>query len=77
MIMGSGPAARWRWPCSSPRSLSLALFVTTASGPAVLVLDAAIGLVALADLATLIGSGRFHAERRCGACRIAGRAAGG
>jgi uncharacterized protein (DUF58 family) len=67
MIMGVWPGRALALALLVPALLSLSLFVTTASGPAVLVLDAAIGLVALADLATLIGSGRFRAERHCGA----------
>jgi uncharacterized protein (DUF58 family) len=49
-----------------PALLSLGLFVTEAIGPAVIALDVAIACVVLADLATLIGSGHFRADRRCG-----------
>lgn len=49
-----------------PTLLSLALFVVDAIGPAILALDLVIGLVALGDLATLIGSRNFRARRRCG-----------
>ena len=47
--------------------MSLGLFALEALGPAVLALDLVIALVALADLATLIGAGAFRVERRCGA----------
>src|ERR1700722_18523485 len=67
MIMGVWPGRALALALLVPALLSLALFVTTAIGPVVLVLDAALGLVALADLATLLGSGRFHAERRSSA----------
>jgi uncharacterized protein (DUF58 family) len=49
-----------------PALLSLGLFVSGAFGPAIVALDVAIGLAALADLASLIGSGKFRVERRCG-----------
>lgn len=49
-----------------PALLSLGLFVTSALGPAVLALDVVLALVALADLATLLGASRFRVERRCG-----------
>jgi uncharacterized protein (DUF58 family) len=49
----------------APALLSLALFVTETVRPAVIALDVAAGFVALADLATLAGSGRGRAERRC------------
>ncbi len=49
-----------------PALMSLALFVSDALYWVVLALDVPIGIVALVDLATLIGAGRFRAERRCG-----------
>ena len=49
-----------------PALLSLALFVSPTLWWGVVSLDVVIGAVALGDLATLIGSGRFRAERRCG-----------
>ncbi len=48
-----------------PALLSLGLFVTAALGPAVIALDVALGVVAVLDLATLIGASKFRAERRC------------
>lgn len=49
-----------------PALLSLGLFAVDAIGPAIVALDVAIGLVAIADLATLKGAGRMRVERRCG-----------
>jgi uncharacterized protein (DUF58 family) len=48
-----------------PALLSLALFVSDAPWPAIVALDAAIGFVALVDVATLIGASRLRAERQC------------
>jgi uncharacterized protein (DUF58 family) len=67
MILGIWPGRALALTLLVPALLSLGLFVTSAIGPAVLVLDTAIVLVALGDLATLIGSGRFHAQRDCSA----------
>ncbi len=50
-----------------PGLLSLGLFATEALWPGVVVLDAAIVLIALGDLFTLVGASRLRAERRCGA----------
>jgi uncharacterized protein (DUF58 family) len=49
-----------------PALLSLALFVNESVWPIVLVLDLAVAIVALIDLATLIGSGRLRIERHVG-----------
>jgi uncharacterized protein (DUF58 family) len=49
-----------------PALVSLLLFVSESVWPIVLALDAAVALVALADLATLRGSGRLRIERRVG-----------
>jgi uncharacterized protein (DUF58 family) len=49
-----------------PALLSLGLFASLAIAPAVIALDVCIAAVAIADLATLRGSGRFRASRRCG-----------
>ncbi|SIO08924.1 Uncharacterized conserved protein, DUF58 family, contains vWF domain [Singulisphaera sp. GP187] len=57
-----------------PALLSLGLFVSDSLGPAVLALDLVVGLVAVADLATLIGAGAFRAERRCGTVSSLGEA---
>lgn len=60
-----------------PALLSLALFVTEAAWPAVLLLDAAIGLVALADFLTLlVRPARLRAQRICGAVRSIGEPQG-
>jgi uncharacterized protein (DUF58 family) len=63
----------WVWPGRAlglillvPALLSLGLFVTPALGPALVAIDLAIAAAALADLATLVGAGRFRAERRVG-----------
>jgi uncharacterized protein (DUF58 family) len=48
-----------------PALLSLGLFVSETLGPAVIALDVAIGVVALLDLATLIGASKFRVARRC------------
>jgi uncharacterized protein (DUF58 family) len=48
-----------------PALLSLALFVSEALKPIVIVLDLAVVAVALLDLASLRGAGRFHVIRRC------------
>jgi uncharacterized protein (DUF58 family) len=63
MIMGVWPGRALVLALLIPALLSLALFVTASIGPAVLLLDAVIGLVAVADLATLIGARRFDAGR--------------
>jgi len=49
-----------------PALASLTLFVSESNLPIVLALDLAVGLVALADLATLAGSGRLRVERHVG-----------
>ncbi len=49
-----------------PAVLSFALFVDPTIKPALLAIDAAVALVAIVDLATLLGAGRFRVERRCG-----------
>jgi uncharacterized protein (DUF58 family) len=49
-----------------PAVLSLAMFVNESLWPIVLLLDLAIAMVALADLATLAGAGRMRAERHLG-----------
>ncbi len=49
-----------------PAVLSFALFVDGSVKPALLAIDAAVALVALVDLATLLGARRFRVERRCG-----------
>ena len=49
-----------------PALLSLALFVSESVWPLVLVLDAAVAIVALVDLATLVGAGRLRVERHVG-----------
>ena len=67
MILGVWPGRALALALLVPALLSLGLFVTGAIGPAVLALDAAIGLLALADLATLAGSGRFRVLRRSSA----------
>ena len=64
--MSVWPGRRLALALLIPALLSLGLFVTAAIGPAVLALDAAIAVVALIDLATLVGSGRFRADRACG-----------
>src|SRR5262249_14450581 len=52
----------------APTLLSLALLVPGASGlkTALIVIDSAVVLVALADFCTLIGSKRLSAQRQCG-----------
>ena len=50
-----------------PALLSLGLFATEVLWKGVIALDVAIALMALGDLATLLGSSRLRAERRCGA----------
>jgi uncharacterized protein (DUF58 family) len=50
-----------------PAALSLGLFVDDSLWPALLGVDAAVAAVALLDLATLLGAGRFRVERRCAA----------
>jgi uncharacterized protein (DUF58 family) len=57
-----------------PALLSLGLFATEAVGPGVIALDVAVGLIALADLVTLLGASRLRAERRCGAVGSLGEA---
>jgi hypothetical protein len=64
MIMGVWPGRALALALLVPALLSLGLFVTDTIGPAVLVLDVAIVVAALGELATLIGSGQFHVERR-------------
>ncbi len=61
------------WPGKSlgkllliPALMSLTVFVSEDFIAAVVVLDGIVGLVALADLASLIGSKRFRALRQCG-----------
>ena len=49
-----------------PALLSLALFVSEAVLPIVVALDAAVALLALADLFTLLGSGRLRVARQMG-----------
>ena len=49
-----------------PTLLSLGLFVTDAVWPAVELIDLAIFVVAMADLATLLGAKKLRAERRSG-----------
>ncbi len=49
-----------------PALLSLGLFLDEGLRPALLAVDAAVTLVALADLASLVGSGRFRVERKAG-----------
>jgi uncharacterized protein (DUF58 family) len=49
-----------------PALLSLALFVSEAVLPIVVALDAAVALLALADLFTLMGSGRLRVARHMG-----------
>jgi uncharacterized protein (DUF58 family) len=49
-----------------PALASLAILVTEASVSVVIVLDVAVALLALFDLLTLIGSGRYAVERRLG-----------
>jgi uncharacterized protein (DUF58 family) len=49
-----------------PALCSLTVFVSQEVMPAVLALDAAVGLVALFDLGTLWGAGRLKVERRIG-----------
>jgi uncharacterized protein (DUF58 family) len=67
MILSVWPGRALALALLVPALLSLGLFVTEGIGPAVLVLDALIVLVALGDLATLIGSAHFHAERHSNA----------
>ncbi|MFO0908483.1 MAG: DUF58 domain-containing protein [Isosphaeraceae bacterium] len=50
-----------------PALLSLGLFVSTAILPLILLVDAILVLVALLDMATLVGSDRLRAERTCNA----------
>jgi len=50
-----------------PALLSLGLFLNPALKPAILALDLVVGLIALVDLATLLGVRRFTVDRRCGA----------
>lgn len=50
----------------APALLSLVLFVTESVWPLVLVLDVAVGMVALVDLFSLAGSGRLRLERHVG-----------
>ena len=61
------PGRRMALALFVPALLSLGLFATEALWTGVLVLDAAIVLIALGDLLTLLGAGRLRAERRCGA----------
>jgi uncharacterized protein (DUF58 family) len=48
-----------------PALLSLALFASEVLKPVVVVLDLAVAAVALLDLASLRGAGKFHVTRRC------------
>ncbi len=50
-----------------PAMLSLAIFASEAMQPVVLVLDLALVLVAIIDLVSLRGAGRFRVTRDCGA----------
>jgi uncharacterized protein (DUF58 family) len=50
--------------CLIPALASLTLLVNEATLPVVLAFDAAVGVVALADLLSLIGLGRLHVDRR-------------
>jgi uncharacterized protein (DUF58 family) len=61
------PGRRLAFALFVPALLSLGLFATEALWPGVVVLDAAIGLIALGDLVSLLGTSRLRAERRCGA----------
>ena len=49
-----------------PALLSLGLFLSPSLRPAIVALDAIVVLVAVVDLATLLGARRFAVERRCG-----------
>ena len=49
-----------------PALLSLVLFVSEEVLPLVLALDAVVALVALIDLASLVGAGRLRVERQVG-----------
>lgn len=49
-----------------PALLSLGLFLSPSLRPAIVALDVLVALVALVDLATLLGARRFAVERRCG-----------
>ena len=49
-----------------PALLSLGLFVSEVPAPALVALDVLLVVLALVDLATLLGAGRFRVERRCG-----------
>jgi uncharacterized protein (DUF58 family) len=62
------PGRNWVLAALVPALLSLALLAPGSEGfrPGLLAVDAAVVVVALLDLITLIGSGRFRAERRCG-----------
>ncbi len=57
-----------------PALLSIALFLDAGAKPALLALDALVALVALGDLASLIGSARFRVERHCGTVGSIGEA---
>ena len=59
---------------TGPALLSLGLFLDGSIRPAILVVDAAVLLVALVDMATLIGSKKFHVERKVGLGLLSGRA---
>ncbi len=48
-----------------PAILSLLIFVSDAVQPVVIVLDLLVGMVAIADLASLRGAGRFRVVREC------------
>ncbi len=54
-----------------PALLSIGLFLDEAIRPALLAVDGAVAVVAVVDLASLIGARRFRVERRCAAvCSI-------
>jgi uncharacterized protein (DUF58 family) len=63
MILGIWPGRALAVALLVPALLSLGLFVTGTIAPALVLLDVAIGLAALADLVSLAGSGRFHVQR--------------
>jgi uncharacterized protein (DUF58 family) len=49
-----------------PALLTLGLFLNDSLRPAILAVDGAVALVALADMATLLGSRKFRVERKAG-----------